>query len=70
MEKRITLYNENGPQDFTLDQLQMTEKVFLGIYWRGIRDRIGINIAFHIPVGTIEYENAKKRVKWINEHRL
>jgi len=49
---------------------EMNEKIQRGIYWRSIRSRIEANIAFFLVPGTIEYENARRRVRWITENRL
>ena len=48
----------------------MTAKIQRGIYWRSIRNRIETNLAFFLVPGTIEYENARWRVRWIEQNRL
>lgn len=45
------------------------EKIKRGIYWRGIRGMIETNMIY-MDKWTIEYQNALRRVRWINENRL
>ena len=67
----MLVYSANGPETVERSSLvDMTAKIKRGIYWRSIRNRIETNLAFFLAPGTIEYENARRRVNWINENRL
>jgi hypothetical protein len=46
-----------------------TEEIRRGIYWRGIRGMIETNMIY-LDKESIEYQNALRRVRWINENRL
>lgn len=46
-----------------------TEEIRRGIYWRGIRGMIETNMIY-LDKESIEYKNALRRVRWINENRL
>ena len=45
------------------------DKIKRGIYWRGIRSMIETNMIY-LDKNSIEYKNALRRVRWINENRL
>ena len=45
------------------------DKIKRGIYWRGIRNMIEANMIY-LDKWTVEYQNALRRVRWINENRL
>ena len=67
----VTVYGPNGPETVESSSLvDMTAKIKRGIYWRSIRNRIETNLAFFLVPGTIEYENARRRVRWTEENRL
>lgn len=45
------------------------DEIKRGIYWRGIRGMIEMNLIY-LDKESIEYKNALRRVRWINENRL
>lgn len=45
------------------------DKIKRGIYWRGIRNMIETNMIY-MDKDSIEFKNALRRVRWINENRL